>query len=337
MVCPDGTVLKGAPPPELFAMGCERPDGKKYGPFKTWHKNGQMSESGAYNAEGKLDGMFTAWNDKGQKLREGKYLAGEFDGPWTRWHETGEKSDEGKWSGGRPTGTWTFWHPNGQKKAHGDYGPTGEVGAWTFWTDSGALREKGAFEDGEKVCEWTQWDAKTQEPTQRWEKRNANCPEPSQADAAAGGAPGRQFKLGVFEVGGLASVQPTAGASYTGTAAWAPRLIWGNGFRILVRVGTLAYRISGGSLAWVLDYGAGVGFAFPWFGAARPLQFEATFGSETWVGYNLFALKGRGAFFWKFSQPVLRFIDRLFVSYSMVYSGANSVHTGTVGVSATFF
>ncbi len=325
--------MKGAPPPELLAMGCEKADGQKHGPFRTWHKNAQLSESGAY-VDGKLDGQFTAWNDRGQKVREGRYAKGEFDGHWTRWHEQGEKSDEGNWAGGKPTGNWTFWHPNGKKKANGDFGPEGEMGSWTFWTETGDLRESGDFAEGEKVCEWTERDAKSGEQTKRWEKRNANCPE---GTAQAGGSTVRRWALGVFEGGGLAAIQPSQGFSYTWAGAWTPRLIWENsGFRILGRVGAIPYRISTGSIGFVIEYGAGVGLRLP-FGATRPIHIEAVALNETWLGITLFAIKGRVSGIWMFQQPLLRFIDRAFTAYSMTFSGSNTVHTGMIGIGATFF
>jgi hypothetical protein len=69
--CPDGTRQVGAEPPRGALLWCTLPDGRRHGPYRTWHTNGHVET-------------------------EGQYLLGKQVGTWRFWSETGalEKTDD---------------------------------------------------------------------------------------------------------------------------------------------------------------------------------------------------------------------------------------------------
>lgn len=48
LICPEGTSLRGHPPPEGSALWCERADGTRHGPFVRWRSDGGMDAFGEY-------------------------------------------------------------------------------------------------------------------------------------------------------------------------------------------------------------------------------------------------------------------------------------------------
>jgi formylglycine-generating enzyme required for sulfatase activity len=85
-------------------------DGKKVGPWATWHGNGQKGWQGEYQ-----DGVI---------------------GKSTTWHPNGQKASQYQYRNGLQHGAFTSWHPNGQKARNGVY-EDGDVGQQTCWNEAG--------------------------------------------------------------------------------------------------------------------------------------------------------------------------------------------------------
>jgi formylglycine-generating enzyme required for sulfatase activity len=63
--CPSGTRRAGDAPPTGSAWWCERDDGTKHGPSKSWYESGQGRDQGSYS-EGVQAGEWTRWSLDGK-------------------------------------------------------------------------------------------------------------------------------------------------------------------------------------------------------------------------------------------------------------------------------
>lgn len=53
-------------------MFCEKPDGRKHGPYGAWHDNGRKEEEGTYS-EGHMVGRWREWDAEGKLLLDVTY------------------------------------------------------------------------------------------------------------------------------------------------------------------------------------------------------------------------------------------------------------------------
>lgn len=113
--CPDGSELKGAPPPEGTEIWCEKEVGGvpvKDGIFVTYNLNGDRMLEGYYH-EGKQSGEWTMWYNNGQRASVDHYKDGVQDGEHISWYANGAKAIEGNYRDGKREGAWHRWDPNG--------------------------------------------------------------------------------------------------------------------------------------------------------------------------------------------------------------------------------
>ncbi|MCB9224988.1 MAG: hypothetical protein H6582_12460 [Crocinitomicaceae bacterium] len=108
-------------------------NGVKWGPYKMYHRNGQVQV-------------------------EGEYQEGMMVGKWTYRYDTGIKSSEGSYnifakngvSESKKHGEWTKWHRNGLLESKGNYYMGVAVGVWKYYDDTGELTESKNFGEYEE-------------------------------------------------------------------------------------------------------------------------------------------------------------------------------------------
>ena len=64
-------------------------NGKKVGPWVSYHDNGRLEEKGTYE-DGKKDGPWVGYHDNGQLASKGTYKDDKFDGPWVYYWKYGQ-------------------------------------------------------------------------------------------------------------------------------------------------------------------------------------------------------------------------------------------------------
>ncbi|MBW1808575.1 MAG: toxin-antitoxin system YwqK family antitoxin [Deltaproteobacteria bacterium] len=121
--CPDGTGLKGGPPPGSLEEWCEKPNGSLHGRSTIWHSNSF-------------------------KAAEGEYLNNQKTGSWTYWHSNGKRASGGDYKEGKRHGAWTFWHENEQKAEAGNYQAGVEEGVWQRWNEAGEKSSEQEYKNG---------------------------------------------------------------------------------------------------------------------------------------------------------------------------------------------
>ena len=155
-------------------------DGKKQGPYKSWHNNGQLAGEGNYvddmphglgegwNEDGQLmgienydngkkHGLFQSWHENGQKQFEGNFANDKVHGKVIYWYTTGQKWIEENYDNGMPHGLKQEWHPNGQLKVKGNYVNAISDGLWQGWHSNGQLEGEANYVDGE-IVSMKEWD-----------------------------------------------------------------------------------------------------------------------------------------------------------------------------------
>lgn len=93
---------------------------EKHGPWRSWHKNGQLMMEGKYS-HGLETGKFTWYHTNGQRSVEGEFTEGQKAGKWTWWHAKGQKASQGQYADGAQTGKWVFWGADGKVKQRADF------------------------------------------------------------------------------------------------------------------------------------------------------------------------------------------------------------------------
>jgi len=63
-------------------------NGKKHGPWVSYHENGQLWSKGTYK-DGKRDGPWVSYHENGQLWSKGTYKDGKEDGPWVGYTKDG--------------------------------------------------------------------------------------------------------------------------------------------------------------------------------------------------------------------------------------------------------
>ena len=71
-------------------------NGKKVGPWVSYHKNGQLYEEGTFK-DGKKKGPWVEYWRNGELGSKGTYKDGKGEGPWVGYHEDGTVNQE--WTG----------------------------------------------------------------------------------------------------------------------------------------------------------------------------------------------------------------------------------------------
>jgi|GEM_PF-5015320 len=83
--CPEGTSLRGAPPPGGNEVWCARPDGTRHGQHIHWQSNGRKAFERRYK-DGTLHGYWAEWQISGKPWTVGQYKDGKRHGRWMRWN-----------------------------------------------------------------------------------------------------------------------------------------------------------------------------------------------------------------------------------------------------------
>jgi antitoxin component YwqK of YwqJK toxin-antitoxin module len=91
----------------------QRGQDEKFGTFRMWHTNGQLSREGEYRYNLRV-GKATWFYSNGQKKMEGTYLDGKQEGSWTWWHQNGMKQIAGDYRDGVAIGKWQWWKEDGK-------------------------------------------------------------------------------------------------------------------------------------------------------------------------------------------------------------------------------
>ena len=74
-------------------------NGKKEGPWVSYHKNGQISSKGAFK-NGWKEGHWVTYYDNGQLETKGDYKNVRFEGPWVVYHDNGQLMSKGTYKDG---------------------------------------------------------------------------------------------------------------------------------------------------------------------------------------------------------------------------------------------
>ena len=143
--CPEGTTRVGAPPPDDFALWCERPglDGRprREGAAKTWYDDGALRLEESWR-DGERDGPFVEYHRNGRKAREGAWAMGRKDGTWTIWFEDGTVEEVSTWRAGIADGPFVAYHRSGSKRVEGRHCGGAQCGTWRTFDERG--REIGS-------------------------------------------------------------------------------------------------------------------------------------------------------------------------------------------------
>lgn len=130
ITCPQGTAARDE---STTATWCERPDGRRHGPYLERYPDGSERTRGQH-----VDGM-----------RDGEWI-----GSWT----DGKRRSVEHYDRGKPSGMWITFFPDGTHSSENEHRDDGRVVHRTFRPDGSKTRE-GVFVDGVEDGEWTEWDA----------------------------------------------------------------------------------------------------------------------------------------------------------------------------------
>jgi len=112
--CPPASSLVAREGPQGKEERCVLPGSeKRHGPFRTWYRDGNPREEGAYRF-GKPQGTWTYYYPNGQKRMEGNWHFGKVQGVWTYWYDNGKRESMGRFRNGEREGTWSYWDTDGQ-------------------------------------------------------------------------------------------------------------------------------------------------------------------------------------------------------------------------------
>jgi antitoxin component YwqK of YwqJK toxin-antitoxin module len=140
LVCPKGTELRGAAPPDGFEAWCEGKDpygrGRREGPARTWYDDGAPWVEQSFRA-GILDGPFLERHRNGKLAREGAYAQGRKVGTWRIHRESGALEEESEWRDGMPHGRFAAWWPSGAPRTEGRYCGGAQCGRWRTFDQEG--------------------------------------------------------------------------------------------------------------------------------------------------------------------------------------------------------
>ena len=105
--CSESTRERGARPPTGFERWCERQDPARgrirHGGYASWHRNGQLHETGLYK-DGDRHGVWTRWYEKGGQETQAEFENGRQHGFQLDWNEAGRRLREIRFVNGEPAG-----------------------------------------------------------------------------------------------------------------------------------------------------------------------------------------------------------------------------------------
>jgi antitoxin component YwqK of YwqJK toxin-antitoxin module len=172
--CPRGTKAKGGSPPRARKQWCALPDGTQHGPsiryygsgkvmvraefakgemsgpYRAWHKNGQLAESGVYVRD-KRDGPFRTFDGDGTVLTEESYKRGKVHGRSRIWFLNGQLMVDAVFANGTRNGPAVTYYDNGNKRTEGGFRSNRHHGEWRGWYEDGSLAKVAEFEDGREL------------------------------------------------------------------------------------------------------------------------------------------------------------------------------------------
>lgn len=131
--------------------------GKKFGRWQSWHSNGQK-ESDRHFQDDVEHGTFSVWKKKGQLRESGAHHTGLKHGEWKRWYKSNAQQEyEQSFNKGAKTGRWITWRKSGQKKEETHYRSDLKHGQTGTWSKKGQQENQGAYEHDMKHGKWTTW------------------------------------------------------------------------------------------------------------------------------------------------------------------------------------
>ena len=102
----------------------------RVGPWKFWHRNGSVKESGSY-AAGKKQGRWESWHSNGQKESERHYKLDQEHGTFSIWKKSGQLRETGAHQDGKKHGIWKRWYKsNAQQEYERQYVSGAKTGRW---------------------------------------------------------------------------------------------------------------------------------------------------------------------------------------------------------------
>ncbi len=152
LACPSDTHARSSIAKELSQDWCERSNGTRHGPYRSFR--GKLRSAEGQYVDGEQDGAWMSWWDNGQPLDETHYQHGVKHGAWTVRAENGVLMVQGEYRLGKEHGAWTWWHRNGKKKAVASYVDGLKRGRETEWDEDGYVISDGKYDAGKKVGAW---------------------------------------------------------------------------------------------------------------------------------------------------------------------------------------
>jgi antitoxin component YwqK of YwqJK toxin-antitoxin module len=174
--CPRGATIRGEAPPRGNRQWCEDGSGRQHGPsiawdaegrprieahfeagamqgpYRSWHENGQVAESGAYLADRRESGWELFYDD-GTRARSQEFRAGRLHGVVREWYPSGQLRLEEHYVDGVRHGPALAYFEGGQKQSEGAFRTGDFDGVWKGWYEDGSPRKVATFERGRKVEE----------------------------------------------------------------------------------------------------------------------------------------------------------------------------------------
>jgi len=98
--CPEGTVERGAAPPDGLERWCER-GGVRHGGYASWFADGDLRETGRYR-DGERTGVWTRWFATGGKRAQAEFAHDREHGLVVTWDEFGRLQQTARFREGRP-------------------------------------------------------------------------------------------------------------------------------------------------------------------------------------------------------------------------------------------
>jgi antitoxin component YwqK of YwqJK toxin-antitoxin module len=135
-------------------------DGKKDGPWKLWHENGQLAKTENY-VNGQLDGQWSTVNDKGVRQSDVSFKAGKRDGKWVTYGDDGKQiREQQEYRDGKLNGTSNSWSADGKKLTEMHFENGQPVGLQQEWFPNGQLSRQVEYKDGKFNGKLIRWNDK---------------------------------------------------------------------------------------------------------------------------------------------------------------------------------
>jgi len=159
-------------------------NGIKTGPWKYYHPNGKIEQTGVFNKQGTPEGNWKWYYENGQLKREESYYHGEKDGLSEEFDETGSLIEKGEYQNGLEDGLWI--QQIGDFYQRGSYRDGLRNGYWisyqliegengtdsllisrgafiddlpdgkhSYYWDNGKIRDEGIYVMGKKEGNWS--------------------------------------------------------------------------------------------------------------------------------------------------------------------------------------